>query len=173
MKKYVLTAFLFVLGVGFSFAQKGNISVNLGAEVALPLGNLSNASSFGIGGTAKGLYGLNDDSDITLTAGYIAFPTKEGSEVKIGMIPFMPGYRHKFDGFYVEPQLGFVSYKTSYSGVGSEFFGGSLSSSASFFSYALGAGIKSGKWDLSARFQGFTSTTFIGARVGYDVFTNF
>lgn len=171
MKKYLFTAFLFILGFSIASAQKGNIGVNIGLEGALPLGNLGNSTSFGIGGTAKGLYGLNDDADITLTAGYIAFPAKSGVEATIGMIPFMPGYRHKFDGFYIEPQLGLVNYKFTYNGPGSEWFG-TLSSSASFFSYAFGAGMKSNKWDLSARFQGFSGTSFIGVRVGYDVFSS-
>src|SRR5699024_824913 len=115
MKKQLLIISFLFLFVGFATAQKGNILISLGADVALPLGDFGEYSNIGIGGTAKGHYGISDAGDITFTTGYISFGSKGSNEfmsIKTAIIPFMPGYRHTVDGFYVEPQLVYVYYKT-------------------------------------------------------------
>lgn len=177
MKKYLLSTCLLLLISCFAFAQKGEISASIGADIALPLGDFGKATSIGIGGTAKGLYGISDQGDITFTLGYIRFGEKDNSGLSWGMVPIMPGYRHTFDGFYLEPQLGLVSTKIKsklldeFAGL---FGGGAFNTSSTDFSYALGGGIMLGKLDLGLRFQGVSSAgsaNFIAARVGYTLFS--
>lgn len=177
MKKYLLSAFAILFVSSFAFAQKGEISASIGADVALPLGNFGKATSIGIGGTAKGLYGISDQGDITLTVGYIKFGEKDNSGVSWGMVPIMPGYRHTFDGFYLEPQLGLVNTKVKsklLEELGGLFGTGAFNTSSTNFSYALGGGIMMGKLDLGLRFQGVSSAgsaNFVAARVGYTLFS--
>ena len=178
MKKQLLIISFLFLFVGFATAQKGNILISLGADVALPLGDFGDYSNIGIGGTAKGHYGISDAGDITFTTGYISFGSKGSNEfmsIKTAIIPFMPGYRHTFDGFYVEPQIGLVSYKTKVKSDILDGFGmGSASGSSSHFSFAAGVGKMFGNLDVSARFQMISSggsANFIAARVGYVLFS--
>src|SRR5699024_4816039 len=122
MKKTFMLSFtlLFLMGFGSSFAQTGELDLNLGVDLGLPMGDFGDAANFGFGATAKGLYGISDQGQIELTVGYLSFSGKGvdtpfGSvKTSYGIIPVMLGYRHHFDQFYVEPQLGLamVSSKT-------------------------------------------------------------
>lgn len=179
MKKGLLVLSALLLFSYFSFAQKGEIKVGLGVDVALPLGDFGEYSKIGFGGTAKGHYGISEEGEITFTTGYLTFGSKESNEfmsAKTSMIPFMPGYRHKFSGLYVEPQLGLVSLKSKVSSSILEGIGmGSVSASTTKFSYAVGGGVMMDRLDLGVRFQGISgdggSMSFIGARVGYVLFS--
>jgi outer membrane protein W len=73
MKKLVLT--LSIVLAGFTYeasAQASNIGVNL--STALPLGNLANATNFGIGGGLSYDYYFNDHFDLGIEGEFIAFP---------------------------------------------------------------------------------------------------
>lgn len=181
MKKYLLIVTAFIFMSSMTYAQKGRITASLGADVALPLGDFGEYSKIGFGGTGKGHYGISDQGDITLTLGYLSFGSKGSNDfmsIKTGMVPIMPGYRHKFDSFYLEPQLGLMSLKTKVkSSILDDYGFGSFGSagSASYFSYALGGGIMLDRLDLGVRFQGVSSggsLHFIGARIGYVLFSN-
>lgn len=168
---------IFALGLSFisavSFAQSGNNQIGVGADVAIPTGDLGDLSSIGIGGSIKGLYGIGSAGQITLSAGFLSFATKSEYEDLLGadkitstMIPILAGYRHNFNGFYAEPQIGYGIYGAKIKG---GMFDGSDSEGA--FTWAVGAGYVFNNLDFSARYQSATkdgtSQSFFGIRVGY------
>ncbi len=161
---FVLTAFFFT-----AQAQKGEMKVGIGADLGLPIGNWSNGYGVGIGGTAKGFYGLNDDAGLTFTTGYIKFNGKDNSDFSTSLIPFLAGYKHMFQSLYVEPQLGLttVSSKVNLGALGM----GNISASSTNLGYGIGGGYMIDNWDLGARFQGVSSggsISFFAIRVGYN-----
>src|SRR3546814_282563 len=92
-----------------AFAQKGNNQVGAGIDLGLPMGDFGDGAKLGIGGTVKGMYGVGTAGQVELTLGYISFGAKENSSVasaSTSIIPIFAGYRHHFNGLYVEPQLG-------------------------------------------------------------------
>ncbi len=163
-----------VLGLAlgfFSNAQEGFHKVGVGAEVAMPMGDFGDGFSAGFGATGKVFYGISDNADITGTLGYLHFGMKETQYLSghISMIPLQFGYRHKFDGFYAEPQLGlmFLSSKVSFKGMGG-ILGDSGSTSDTKLSLGIGGGYEFGDWDFSLRYQIVEKTNFLGLRVGYN-----
>jgi len=173
MKKILLTVSLLSI-VGIANAQmRGFHTIGAGVEVALPMGDFGDGFGIGFGATGKVFYGITEQGDITGTLGYIHFSMKDESEYmsgSMGMIPIMFGYRHNFDGFYVEPQLGITSVrsKVTIKDMGMGFGNVSSSYSDTKVSFAAGAGYVFGTWDLSARFQAVDNANFIGLRVGYN-----
>ena len=170
MKKQVLfTAFSFLFAVSV-MAQDGFHTIGVGAEIALPIGNFSDAYNIGFGVTGKVFYGLNENADITGTLGYLHFGMEEAQSINghISMIPIMFGYRHDFGGFYAEPQLGLVALRSKVDSIDFGFgsFGGSHSDTK--FSLSLGGGYAMGDWDFGLRYQLVDNFNFLGLRVGYN-----
>lgn len=177
-KKLVLACVSTVVFSMATYAQKGQIDINGGGDVAIALGDFGEGYGTGFGATVKGLYGISDNGKVGLTLGYIHFGSKEdlgkGNSASFGVIPVLALYRHQFGSLYVEPQLGFSSNRASVdlSGLGS--MGGSMgamSVSTTSLGYAAGVGYLIGDIDLSARYQGFSSggsAGFAGLRVAYN-----
>lgn len=163
----------FIMIGSFAYAQEGFNKITVGAELALPVGDLSNLSSIGFGATGKVFYGLTNESSITGTLGYIHFPMKShpGMSGHVGMIPLQFGYYHDFGGFYIEPQLGlsFMNTKLEMKGM-DDFFGFDFSgtSSETKFGLGLGGGYNFGDWDVGVRYQIIQHANFLGARVAYS-----
>jgi hypothetical protein len=114
-------------------AQSGKNQLGIGPEVAL-----STASGGGtmIGGTAKYMHGVGTAGQITLTAGYLFDSEGEGDEkVTVSQLPILAGYRHYFNGLFVEPQAGYIS-----TGVKMNYLGNDFSASSGSFGYAIGGG---------------------------------
>src|SRR5699024_2904351 len=129
-----------------------------------------------------GLYGVSYEGQVELTLGYLHFPGKdfEGFEVDYSAIPIMAGYRHYFDNFYGEAQLGFAIVKAK---TESDFdipdipgmdvdINTSSSESSTEFSWAIGAGYMIDAFDISLRYQSIatsgSSIDWVGLRVGYS-----
>lgn len=172
MKKIYFVLALTCISV-LSYAQQGFHKVNVGAEIALPLGNFGNAYGIGFGATGKAFYGISEQGDITGTLGYMRFGMKGGTDMmsgSMGMIPIMFGYRHDFGGFYGEPQLGLmmVSSKVKFDDMGLGLSGLSGTHSQTKVSFGLGGGYVFGDWDLGARFQIIDNLNFLGLRIGYN-----
>lgn len=172
MKKVYFVLALTCISV-LSYAQEGFHKINVGAEVALPLGNFGNAYGVGFGATGKAFYGVSEKGDITGTLGYMRFGMKEDNNMvsgSMGMIPIMFGYRHDFGGFYGEPQLGLmmVSSKVKFNDMGLGLSGLSGTHSQTKVSFGLGGGYMFGDWDLGARFQIIDNLNFLGLRIGYN-----
>ncbi|HLS30448.1 MAG TPA: outer membrane beta-barrel protein [Flavobacteriaceae bacterium] len=177
---------IFIVFLAFSFitaqqvqAQQGELKINPGLELGLPIGDFSDATDLGFGATVKGLYGVSDDGQVELTLGYLHFPGKdlEGFKINYNIIPIMAGYRHFFDNFYGEAQLGFAIAKTKTKSDFEFDFPGvdvnmSASDSSTEFSWAIGAGYMFDEFDISLRYQSIatsgSSLDWIGLRVGYS-----
>lgn len=179
MRKQII--FMAMIAFAFIFtqnaqAQQGDFKINPGLELGVPIGDFGKATSIGFGATVKGLYNVSDDGQVELTLGYLSFSGKKVGGYKIGnygIIPIMAGYRHNFDGFYGEGQLGLasVSYKVpSETYMGVTIGGGTYSSTE--FSWALGVGYNFDNFDLSARYQAIQASGgalgWFGIRVGYN-----
>lgn len=73
-----LLALSFIFISSFSYSQDRDPMYNLGVDIALPVGDLSNFSSIGIGVTAKGLWGVgNGGSMVGVNLGIMNFCPKE------------------------------------------------------------------------------------------------
>lgn len=148
-------------------AQQGEFKINPGLELGLPMGDFGDATNLGFGATVKGLYGVSDDGQVELTLGYLTFSGKDDWG-NVDIIPIMAGYRHSFESFYAEGQLGFANVKTKVD-LGML---GDVSSSSTEFSWAIGAGYMFNAFDLSLRYQSVatsgSSWGWIGLRVGYS-----
>lgn len=173
MKKTFLLIGISLLSYA-GFAQKGNNQINVGAELAFPTGDNSDFTKAGFGGTVKGLYGIGTAGQISLTTGFISFSAKNEIKELLGadkvsstVIPILAGYRHHFNGFFVEPQVGYGIY-------GAKIKGGDFATSDSegAFTWAAGAGYVYKNAEISARYQGMSkdgeSSGIVGIRLAYN-----
>lgn len=171
MKRLTLVFPILFLTYFTGFAQQGNNQLSIGIDGAFPMGDFKEASSFGIGGTLKGLYGVGAAGQVALTAGYLHFPFKENTSAASGstaIIPVLAGYRHHFKGFFLEPQAGvsIIRSQMDIEGLGSG------NSSTTAFGWALGAGYLFNAFEVSARYQSADkeggSLGFAGLRIAYN-----
>ncbi len=170
MKKLFLLLFLGAISTSL-FAQKGLNQLSIGAEVGLPTGTVSNALNVGLGGTAKGLYGVGEAGQVGMTLGFIRYgysANTGGASASMNVIPIMPGYRHHFDNLYAEGQVGVAIVSSSFS------YGGySSSASTSNASIAIGGGYLYDNFDFSLRYQSYgTGFGTLGLRVAYNISLN-
>jgi hypothetical protein len=169
------TLFSLALGIMVSLAanaQSGNNQIGIGIEGGIPTGkDASETTKIGIGGSIKGLFGVGNAGQVSLTTGYMAFGAKnlpEGYKANLRIIPLMAGYRQNFSGFYIEPQagVGFISEKDEYQGE-------SETMSVTKFTWAVGAGYVISNVDIGARYQRSEfedgSIGFIGIKVAYNI----
>lgn len=178
-KRFTLMLLMTAISATTVLAQKGDKKINAGIDIGMPIGDFGNAYGIGFGATAKGLYGISDIGQITLTMGYIHFGIKDAPDEisgSAGLIPILGGYRHHFEKLYAEGQFGFTVVRSSMKyknlegipGLGE--IGGS--SSNTNLGYAFGVGYLFDKWDLGLRFQGVSSSggslNFVALRVGYS-----
>lgn len=174
MKKFLFVATFMIAGAFVVNAQKGNNQVGIGAEVGIPMGDFGDMSGVGFGGSVKGLYGIGSAGQITFTTGYMTFGMKDEYKDFLGVdkatssiIPLLAGYRHNFNGFYAEPQIGYGIYGSKV-----EMGGVSASGSEGAFTWAIGLGFAQGGFDGGVRYQSASkdgsSTSFLGIRVGYN-----
>lgn len=167
MKKVTLALFAMMFAT-LTFAQSAkkaqSSELGIGVDAALPIGDFNKTHSFGIGGTLKYAFNLDENNAITLTSGYLNFSGKSENGFKwssVGFIPVKAGYRYTFPGnFYAEPQLGV----TFFTGNGSD---------GSAFTYAFNAGYKfTPAIDLSVRYEGMSKNSenlsFLGLRLAYN-----
>ena len=166
MKKFSLFFCVLLAASLTSFAQKGNNQISIGPEVGIPMGTFGDAYSVGFGGTVKGLLGVGQSGQLTLTLGYLHFKGKSGTSNNgysyanqtFNIIPYLIGYRHNIKAFYIEPQLGFASYTTKVTGE---------KISETRLTYALGTGYTMHSFDIGIRFQSHEGTSFLGVRAAY------
>lgn len=145
------------------------VRIGLGVEGALPLGSFSNAYNEGVGATFRAAVALNETSAITGTTGVIAFIPKSISGVNSKAqlnIPIKAGYKYMLsDMVYGLGEAGFTIAKVYYPSSSS----GSLASASSTeFTYSVGLGAHLGAFDPSIRYEGYSSSGFIGLRLGFN-----
>ena len=174
MKKALLVIFSIGLFSTIGFSQSGKNQIGVAAEIGIPTGDFGDLCKLGVGGTLKGLYGIGTAGQLTLTTGYISFGAKDEYKDLIGadklttsFIPILAGYRHNFDGFYAEPQVGYsiMNVKAKVGGV-------SGSESDGAFTWAVGFGYVISDFEVGAHYQSATkdgnSLSFVGFRIGYN-----
>ena len=95
-------------------------------------------------------------------------PDFGSASVTARYIPVLLGYRHNFNGLYVEPQLGYMSTHVSFKVDGEKLVSGSSGS----FAYGIGGGYAlANGLDLGVSFRNTTetgATGMIAFRVGYN-----
>jgi Outer membrane protein beta-barrel domain len=174
MKKVFLGILSFALFATAGLAQTGKNQLGVGAEAALPTGDLKDVSKAGIGITLKGMYGIGSAGKVTLTSGLISFSAKDelkdllgASKITNTFIPVLAGYRHHFGGFFVEPQVGYGIFAGKIKG--GEF---AESSSEGAFTWAAGVGYVFNSIELGARYQSShkdgESNALLGVRIAYN-----
>lgn len=179
MRKLMILVLVSCSTVFCAKAQKGEMQLGAGVDVGLPLGNFGEGYGVGIGASAKGLYGVSDAGQVTLTLGFMRFGMKDGNEFvsgSVGLIPLLAGYRHTFGNLYAEGQVGLTVVRTSVKFKGSSDTAGlgGLGGSASDtnLGYGIGGGYVFDNWDLGLRFQGVSgdggSLDFVALRVAYN-----
>ncbi len=173
-KNLLITAIIILCGTLSSNAQKGRIQLGIGVEAGIPTGDIGKLVKPGVGGSAKLLYGISDAGNLTLTTGYYSFAAKEDIpdyKETLSCIPVLFGYRHSFNAFYIEPQIGFGSY--NWKAKGSDVTPLNSSLNATEFTYAVGVGYVYKDVDLGVRFQTGAlnggNFSFAGLRIGYNI----
>lgn len=166
-------SFIFSLA---SYAQQGSIHINAGVEGAFPLGDWSEGYNIGIGASAKGLYGVNENAQVGLHLGWTRFGMKDdfddGFSGSLSIIPLFGVYRHYFGGLYIEPQAGLSIAKMKATVSDGDIGSFSASTSNTSFGYAAGVGYLFNSFDVSARYQGFSESGenggFAAVRIAYN-----
>ncbi|HEX2846909.1 MAG TPA: outer membrane beta-barrel protein [Chitinophagaceae bacterium] len=173
MKKLFLAITIVTVSLTAS-AQKGNNQIGVGVDLGLPTSDFGDAAKFGFGGYLKGLYGIGSAGQITLTSGYTTYSAKDevltgsgADKIKYGIIPILAGYRHNFDGFYAEPQLGYSIFRAKMEGGGM-----SVSNSEGMFTWAVGLGYAMSGFDAGVRYQSGSkdgsTIAVVGIHIGYN-----
>jgi hypothetical protein len=189
--KILLALFvLFIVSSPSVFAKKKGQSsgssqgrFSIGAELALPTGNFSDAYNIGFGGSLRYEMPMNDNISFTGTAGYLSFSgkTTDGYTLpNFSSIPIQVGAKYYFQGgqagFYgaVEVGVHISSFKEEIPVY--DYATGNLtyieqSESETDFSIAPGVGYVMNNWDFGLKYQIISasggSLDYFGVRVAY------
>jgi hypothetical protein len=149
-------------------ARRG-LSLSIGPEAAIPVGSFRDAFKVGFGGSAKLNIPVASNVDVSLSAGYLGFSTKDELDSIVinknsyTFIPFKGGIRFRTNGgFYVEPQIGYTQTKLkNMEGAGEFTYAGNIG-------YLIGRAV-----DLAVRYEAVAtageSAKFIGIRAAYNI----
>ena len=173
MKRIYFVALASVLFSTAVFSQKGNNVIGVGGDLSFPMGDFGDFYKNGLGIYGKAMLGVGKAGHVTLTSGYSAYKIKtnfEGVTSTMGLAPVLLGYRHSFDGFFIEPQVGYAIANVKISSVDTdETFtdaGGNLACAASI-GYDFNKQV-----EISARYQvsgnNGSSMNIFGLRLGYN-----
>jgi hypothetical protein len=180
MKKVLVTIVALFLFVGISQAQN-KMNLNVGLNVALPMGSFGDVAGTGFGGTAQFEMQFTPQLYGTATAGYITWGGKDFGNFSYSYhaIPILVGAKYYFmpsGGFYGHGQLGLYMFSASVKSPaivvgGFTVGGGDVSSTSSEFTFSFGAGYElplSPKLmlDLSGAYIVISDFGHIGLRAG-------
>jgi opacity protein-like surface antigen len=169
-----------------AFGQAGTWSAGFSAAGALPIGDLSNTSKLGIGGTAWGAYNVDPNLSIMVKSGYLRFSGKDisttinipgygdttltGTAGSVGAVPILVCGRY----FFMPPGDTRV-YGSADVGMYMLSFEGGGSSTKFGFSPTLGAQFKAGEKmnvDIYGNYTyvatDITAATWIGFGIGLE-----
>ncbi len=147
--------------VGMTGAKLG-----IGADFAFPMGDFGDATDFGFGGSLGVQLPVANKLNITGSAGYLSFKSKEilGTTYTSGFVPVKAGARFFVaENFYIGGELG-AAFSTEDNGT-------------TAFAYAPGVGIEfpvadNGAIELGARYEGWKydggTNSFLGLRLAYN-----
>ena len=120
------------------FTTNVNAQFSAGIDVALPLGDFSDASSFGFGASVAYDFPLSDQMSVGGQAGYTMFPAKtpdgapDDYSASYAAIPILGNFKYYFadntNGFYAMASVGIsiFSSKVEYTYDSFEFVNGSF-----------------------------------------------
>ena len=137
MRKIYLVLLAAILSYASSFGQKGNNQIGVGGDILIPTSDFGTYFKTGMGGYVKALLGTGNSGQVSFTLGYTAFNAAGGFPLKLGFAPLLVGYRANFNGFYVEPQIGYCILNAKFDG-GDEL--GYMTDSGGGFMWAAGIG---------------------------------
>lgn len=154
MKKTLVA--LAVLVGGLFTANQSNAqmvpgsNLSIGVSPMLPVGDLADRSSFGLGGDLQYGYNFDESVGLTLSAGYNNFfgKTENNIEYKdFGLVPVKAGVKYGIGSFYLHPQLGVAipTSETTVAGITGKYGAG--------FLYGIGLGTNVAGFDLSLRYE--------------------
>jgi len=174
MKKAILSL-LTIATLSYSASAQsnnGNAKLSVGAELAIPTGNLSLIQSLGYGGSLQGEFKVAESLKITGSAGYLTFAYKK--EIKDGFkeagielenqagIPVKAGAKYYFGKvFYGAAELG-AAFSTN-KGAGTAFV----------YTPTVGISLplsEKNNLDLGVRYESWSyegTSSFIGIRAAY------
>ncbi|WP_316821454.1 outer membrane protein [Pedobacter gandavensis] len=173
MKKlFLLTAIAGIFAFSNVNAQTKDPAMNgpkfgVGAEFAFPMGNFGDAWNFGYGGSLNYQHPVAPNLNLTASAGYLNFQSKEipfVGKVNTGYIPVKVGARYFLaENFYVNGEVG-ASFGTG------DFNDGTA------FVYSPGVGVEfpvsdKASIDLGGRYEGWSNhgtASFIGLRAAFN-----
>lgn len=170
---YIITLCVCALAVNYSHAQSNQAtpaSLSIGANLAIPTGDLGILSSLGAGGSAKLYLPFSPHVGATVSAGYIYFFSKKifSDDFKgLSAVPLKGGIRIiTGKGLYFEPQAGYTNFTVTATQGGN-------SSSDGAFTYAANIGyLVNNRIDISAGFESATkqgeSMSHVGLRLAYN-----
>ena len=172
MKKIYMALLAAILFNVSSFAQKGKTQLGFGTDLSLPTSDFGTYFKTGVGGYVKGMFGVGKSGQVTVTSGYSSFKEAgdwEDFTTTVTIVPLLFGYRHNFNSFFVEPQLGYGIYGAKVNA----FEEGFTSESGGAFTWAAGVGyVFANQIEVSARYQtgGQQGVNFslFGLRLGYN-----
>lgn len=171
-KIIILFSVLFVALMNAAMAQdtkrKDPPAFSVGIESAVPTGDLSLLSSFGLGASMKVIVPLDNTVAFTASVGYIRYFGKDLFGFKMedfNSFPLKGGFRFSTKpGFYVEPQAGYSSFSTNGESDGAFTYAGSIG-------YVIHK-----KTDFSFRYESATknggSLSHVGLRIAYNITGN-
>jgi Outer membrane protein beta-barrel domain len=175
MRKINMVILASILFSASSFAQKGNNQIGVGGDLSIPSGDFASYFKTGVGVYVKGMLGVGKSGQVTFTTGYSSFKSAgdwTDANVIQTVVPFVFGYRANFNGFFIEPQIGYGAYTEKYpDGDGISTDGGGA------FTWAAGIGyVFNKKIEVSARYQSASkdgsSVNMFGLRLGYNFSLN-
>jgi len=136
------------------------MGVKAGAYAALPMSDLGQASSFGVGGSAQFEYKMDNALTLLGTTGYINFLGKSGNGYSASVIPLTAGAKYGFGGgLYALANVGFHMISTTI-----KILSFTFSNSSTEFGFSGGVGYEMGDLDITARFNQYAS----GSKSGFS-----
>lgn len=192
MKKFIKTVAAALIVTAFT--TNANAQFSVGLDAALPLGDFSDASSFGFGLSLGYDFPLSDQMSVGGQAGYTFFPAKtpdlapDDYSASYSVVPILGNFKYYFadntNGFYGMASLGIsiFSSKVEYTYDSFDFVNGAFvttkekfeaDNSGSYLTFAPGIGmILNEKIDLNARYMFISSegssTSYLNIRAAYN-----
>jgi len=169
---FLLSAIAGIFAFSSASAQTKDVAMSgpklgIGAEFAFPVGNFGDVYNLGYGGSLQYQHPVAPSLNLTASAGYINFQSKDlpiVGKVNSGAIPVKVGARYFLaENIFVNGELG-ASFSTE--------DGGSTG-----FAYSPGVGVEfpvsdKGAVELGARYEGWSydggTNSFIGLRLAYN-----
>ncbi len=176
MKKIYLVVLGMALLSTVGFAQKGKNQLGAGLDLSFPTGDFADGFKTGLGLYVKGLYGIGESGQVTLTIDHSCFKAKVATDnykIIFSTLPILAGYRHHYGKAFVEPQIGYGNYSLKIRLKDDTVAGDESTDSGGAFTWALGAGyIFNQKLEAGFRYQNANKDDsgigMFALRVGYN-----